>query len=438
MWILVLESALASGFAVGAPGVAPLGRGGAWVVRADDPTAAWANPAGLATLPREARLELQIVAAGASFTPESGPIVTTGTHLTPLPNLVVPIPRTPLWLAAGPPLTGASWRWPAEGPQRYVVIEQSVIASDGLLAWGGSRRWLDVGLAAGVTSLDLHEQQAITTALDGSLDPAYDVISEVNARGVAPALIVSLRGRGPVSLAMSARLPATAKLRGTLTSDFRANTFYTGSSSFGQLLDEPTATDDRVTVPLTLPFTARAGLSVDRETWDLELDLGFDDWSRTREIRVTDVDLVLPTAATDDPIVTEDIVVPLGLGRSLTASLGGEWRPDADRAVRFGVGFASAASAENNRSALVPDGDRYWFGLGGRSALPVTRGLLAGQQVDWALSPQLVRSPSTSSSSVAQVAIDPLSGAVGYGNRVGNGQLDAWSVSFGVALSRAR
>ncbi len=438
MWNLVVECALASGFAVGEPGVAQLGRGGAWVVRADDPTAAWADPAALAGLAREPHLEVQVLAAGAAFTPEGGPMVTTGSHLTAIPNLVVPIPRTPLWIAAGPPLTGATWSWPADGPQRYTVIEQSVIASDALVAWGGSHRWLDVGLSVGLTAIDLHEQQVITTALDGSLDPAYDVVSTINARGAAPALVVSARARGPVGFAVTVRAPGSAHLRGSLTSDFRDNTFFTGSSPFGQLITEPTSTDDRVTVPLTLPATARVGINLERETWDLEVDLGIDDWSRSREIRVTDVDLVIPTAAADDPVVTEDIVVPLGMKRSYTACLGGEWRPAPGRAVRLGLGFASASSPPNNRSALVPDGDRYWLGVGGRSSSSATRGPMRGQQVAWALSPQIVRAPNNPSSVVAQVAIDPLSGAVGYGERVGNGQLDAWSVSFGVSLSRAR
>lgn len=435
---LVVESALASGFAVGEPGVAQLGRGGAWVVRADDSTAAWANPAGLAGQPKDARVEFQLLTAGASFTAEGGTNASTGARHTPIPNLAVPIPYTPLWLAGGPPLTGASWSWPADGPQRYTVIEQSVIASDALVAWGGSRRWLDVGVSAGVTSIDLHEKQAITTALDGSLDPAYDVVSEINARGLAPALVVSARARGPVAFAMTVRAPGPARLRGSLVSDFEQNTFYTGSSPFGQLIDEPSSTDARVTAKLTLPATARVGLMIDRGAWDLEVDLGVDDWSRSREIRVTDVDLLIPTAAAMDPVVTEDIVVPLGMGRSYTGRLGGEWRPDTGHAVRLGFGFATGASSENNRSALVPDGDRYWFGVGGRASLPAKTGLLRGQRVDWALSPQIVRAAANSSSTVAQVAIDPLSGAVGYGERVGDGQLDAWSVSFGVALSRAR
>lgn len=70
-------------------GVVQIGRGGAWVVRADDPLAAYVNPAGLATQPTSAHAGVHLMQLSQCFTrlgPDGRPVPPSATAPIPAPG----------------------------------------------------------------------------------------------------------------------------------------------------------------------------------------------------------------------------------------------------------------------------------------------------------------------------------------------------------------
>lgn len=435
MWPWLVSAALGAGFASGDPGAAAIGRGGAWVATADDPLAVWWNPGALADQPIAWRADLGAVLARGRF--DDGNTVGTGFGVAPIPRAagVVRIPGDlRLGLAVGPPMDAPAWRWTAAGPQRYGVINETIAALDGAAALARRFGPVDVGGAFVASGLAVDQSLAATTAFGGGVDPAYDVITRVRAVDLfAPVEIVGVRATaGPVRVGASFRSAARYRAHGRLDADFSANAFYTGASDLGAIIAQPTASSRGVTVPIVLPAIARAGIALSpRPATIVEADLAWEGWSSLRELSVQDVDLAIPTVGGGDLIVDEDVNVPLGLDDTWSVRVGAESEDAAARSWRAGASYTTAASPSRYRTALVPDAPHVGAAVG--VALPVD-----GWTIDLAVAPRIALGRPIARSSFAQVAIDPMTGRVGFGQAVGAGTLRSWDVDVVVGIGRRR
>lgn len=420
MLLLAAIAAHAGGLTTSEGGARAIGRAGAWVASADDAEAAWWNPAGLSRLDApELRFEAALVAQGVVFTPLDGLPTRSRPSVAPIPRLAAAAPL-------GRGFTGSFGvyapygplpRWSADGPQRYLVTEATFARLDVGPAIAWRRGPVAVGAAVAASSMLLDHHLAVTTALDGSQQPEWDAGTHLHAvDAFVPVLgLGALLDAGPVSLGLSGRSGARYRLGGSLAVDLSQNAWYTGESDFGQVIAAPEARDDDIVVPFTAPPELRGGVAFRRGDLVVEAAVAWEGWSRWSGLRIEGIDLAIPTTGGEPLTVADDIVVPVTMRDAWSARLGGEIER-AGIALRAGVHADRGAIPEVSRSALFPGGDALGYGLG----TTVRSGCIG---VDVGFGQAFVLDPRIERSSVAQIAIDPLTGAVGFGDEVGRGLL---------------
>jgi long-chain fatty acid transport protein len=419
----LVSVATAGGLYVPDAGVRASGRGGAFVAGADGPAAISWNPAGIAGAEHvELELELAAVEQTVVFdrTGDFGAIHNrAGPQVAPRVGIVAPLgPVTAgfgFWTPWGP-----LYRYPADGPQRYALIDATLTQAD----WGPSIGWEGGPIAIGATfaagALRIDETLAATTALGGGDDARWDVITRVTATdGFAPSGLVGVTVHQPrFGFGASVRLPSRFRAAGKLTTDFSGNGYYTGDGA-DRVIAEPTAEDDDVVVPITLPTVARIGVMGHvSDGLDVEADLVWEDWSTFREVRVTGLDLTVPTVGGEPLEVQEDVVLPAGFRDSWSVRGGAEWRRTERLTLRGGAFWESGAVPRRARSVAFPDAPKLGYGVGASIFGPDRRFAF---DLSWSQSFGLAQA--IDRSTVFQVAIDPTTGGVGFESQVGEGTL---------------
>jgi long-subunit fatty acid transport protein len=117
-----------SGFDSPESGVVQSGRGGTGVARADDPLAAYFNPAALAWMKSGVHLGSHLMFMEQCFTPTPGPTAKVCANTTPFPNpqlaASLRINRNfAIGLAALGPHAVGTVKWPESTPLRYLLVE---------------------------------------------------------------------------------------------------------------------------------------------------------------------------------------------------------------------------------------------------------------------------------------------------------------------------
>jgi long-chain fatty acid transport protein len=435
--LLFVAAAHAAGFYVPDSGVRALGRGGAFTAGVDDLSALYWNPAGLARLTGPtAALGLTGVSQLVTFDRADSDELAfdpVHNHAPPfvVPQVAVGTRYKAFGLAFGVTTPSAPlYRYPADGAQRAILVASTLERVDvgPQVAWSAGPVALGIGAAWSVFAVD--QTLASSIALGGSDDPRYDVTTRIRgvdaftptgSAGVVVAPIDRLR------IGASVQPPVTYHAKGSLSTDFTANAFYTGDG-FQQTILEPVAVDDDVTVPIRLPMVARAGVEVHPvEALAIELDGVYERWRTFREERVTDMDLVIQTVGDDDILVTDDIVLPTPLDDAWSARAGVEWT-GARYALRGGALFEASAADPTRSSVAIPDGPKAG-GTAGVSAM-ASRGWTFDLGFGCIVTPRRELDRSI----VTQVAIDPQFGTVQRGGIVGRGTLSATDLLLGAAV----
>jgi long-chain fatty acid transport protein len=437
--------AQAAGFLTSEGGVLATGRGNAYVAGADDLSAQGWNPAALTRLDSSVQLQLAGVHQRVAFdrldeTDLSFPEVRNGAPPMLVPGLAgaTSFGRSDMTLAFGfyspyAPL----WSYPADGPQRFTSVDSTVLSGNvgPSLAWRFADR-LSVGLGAAWTFLSI--QQTLVShvsplSFSATDDPSYDVSTSISAQDLleftwnAGLLYEDPRDRFALGAGYT---PAVHfEPRGSMGVDFSNNTYYLGDGNFGKVITVAQAEDGDVGLEVALPHQVRVGALVrPRESWEIELDLVWQGWSILDGLVVDDLALDIETELPEDVTVTGTVGLPLELQDAWSARLGTEAALGERFEGRAGVFFESSAASRENRSVLMPDGNKLGYGLG---ASFQARPRLA---LDLGWSQSFVPRHEIETTWVYQVQIDPQSGQVGAGKPVGKGSLAVMNSALALGL----
>lgn len=413
--------ASAAGYYAGPVGTKAAGRGGAFVARADDLTAAIYNPAGLVHLRSPLGIQLENKASYSSFAftrdptrdglASSSPLISfnpsenearlrlAGPLLGVASNLG--LRNWAFALVAYTPSGASKAQFPEGGGQRYLLVAKDIVVINSSLsaAWQALER-LAFGVSAQVISVPSIKYQLVIDNAPGAGVDVYNPVSSVLD------MLTTLRASDPFTLNLTAGLwakpyehfefglsaqlvPANIDARGTLQVEpvspvalgilEQQDPPIPPGSAISLTRDGVAANDIRVELPL--PLTFRAGVrffepSADgQELYDLELDATYETWSRVRAFRMDGNHMEARFAGiTADAIPLDVISVQKHWQDTLTLAVGGDVRPIAwPVSIRGGAYYETGTAPEAYANVDFPTGPH----LGLTAGLTVPLGPLA-------------------------------------------------------------
>lgn len=413
--LLALEPAAhASGYYMSDVGTRGMARGGANIAGADDLSAQYYNPAALIRLRRpQVYLSYTMVNQPITFTRKDydadGNVLKTYDEVSNeakpmhIPNFGVShhfgLPNTMFALGLFSPFA-PRFDYDEEGSQRYtmkkaLVIQfyagPSVAHRIGWLTIGAGAFWTYVGADQG---LDLAicqtksggeancNDENLQQPAEGS--QVYDVgveLSMADKSSFTWNLGLLAEPKPWITVGYSAQPKLNVDGTGSIDAEFEKGHWMTEGSL--PLIDGSKHSDNDVNVLLTMPWIHRLGVAFHDEdrNWEVEGATTYQRWRVTEEIKVTNVDLTLPTTeqvqsltgATGDPIesivIDDDIVLPAGYEDTWSFRLGGHYRVIDPLLLRAGVLFEKSAIPAATQGVNLMDGDKWAFGFGGTGSI---------------------------------------------------------------------
>ncbi len=400
----------ANGFEIPEQGARSLARSGAFSARADDPSAAAHNPAGLAKL-RGTQLMLTYNALWnhTQFTRgESALEPGIGTeefpaHQSRFDSVENQTPFFPLaasffassdfglenmafGLSIYGPNSSGHVTFPDDGGSRYLLTEldvllvyygTSVAYKGDNWGIGGTLQWVQLPLLQFTLAVD-------GSVLPGGLNPyasSFDVLATIDIKdnfalsGVLgawyrpiPAFEIAVSGR-PLPIELNATGDSIIEtIEGTVP---------------GSLPDGLEVENSGAGMRLELPATARLGmryihLDGEREIFDLELDILYETWS---VLDAYDVSLDGTVELLGQTTELEDVLVAKDWNDTISVRLGGTWNLDERLSISAGGFWESAAAPKANAHLDFPSANRG----GGGGGVTYTLGDKDGVQVDLSL-----------------------------------------------------
>ena len=435
--------ALAAGFFMPGRGVKPLGRGGAFVASSGgDLNSLWYNPAGLAGL-EDFTLTVDVALVDLSFEFARAPRQTEDNRgqvsFEPVENESAPKPNPqilmggPLWRAQrvawgfglyAPYTNGVVF--PEAGAQRYTMVDDAsslLFFTQAAVAWQpiDSLR-LGASLQNVSAILELVNVSSAYTGLYGDQeDRDLDTLSRarltslINLTGNFGLWLQVMPG---IEAGFSVQLPVSIEdPEGELEIRLPENALFANSRVQG----------DRLQGGVDVPLMARFGLRLNRETFDLEVALVYENWSTLQGVNVTPRDVAVTNVPGLGSIAVQPIVFPLGYQDTYSLRLGGQHRLSELVSLRAGYIFETGAPPDEFYSVFLADADKHVFSLG--------TGLHLGSvTLDASLAYYLMPQRVVTTSQVKQInATDP-------GNRtttvVGNGTYDQRYLIGGLAFTK--
>lgn len=390
--------ASAGGFEIPDNGTFALGRGGAFVGRADDPTALIYNPGALVKLRgTHALIDHAFVFESATFTRAESDLppgsdygfeplapVSNDASLFALGGTIIVTSDLGLddWTFAagvyGPSAHGTK-SYPTDGGQRYMLTElEAILFYPSLAVAYGDRETFGVGVTLQLVMAPTLDMSLVVDGSQGGELHAYyagnDVVAHI--RMSDPASFSAIVGAWwrPVpelELALSGRVvPVMLDLEGKFSlSNVPGQTQFSASQ-----LEVP---GSAARLDLTLAPTARLGaryrhLDAGREVFDLELDLVYEAWSVLDRYDVELDGTIKLFVGTEAP----DTVIEKRWRDTLSVRLGGTWNviaAEPDDVWRDGGGALQLSLGGYWESGAVPENyehldflgfDRFGIGLG--------------------------------------------------------------------------
>jgi long-chain fatty acid transport protein len=301
----------AAGFYTTTSGAKALGRGGAYTAGVDDLSAQFHNPAGLVRIDDpQIMLDISWVEATSSFQRAGEYTLVGETESQPFEEAKeegapFPIPS----LAFGTHFGLEDWtfaigfyphyaphqEWPEDGAQRY-----SLITSTEWQAYGGPtvahrfNDWLSLGLGLQWTFLRADRTFALSNCIAPTCedDPTYDIESSVKSLDpFTPSANFGalIEPSDRLSLGLLFQLPISYSAKAKVT------THIPEENPLLPLVDGNDFTDEDATLEVDFPLILKAGADIAlSDRVNLELDAGYQGWSRTKEILLTDLDITIP------------------------------------------------------------------------------------------------------------------------------------------------
>ena len=456
MLLLLTSHAVASAYYNLDSGTRSLGRGGAFVVGADDLTGMYYNPAALGnidhtTIRVDAWAINQYVRFDRADEPGEDGVMGTEDDLAfepvqneagwfPIPNagaafrlggLSPALKDTVLAVGLYTP-TAPTFDYPDDGPQRYSLMDSLVWQ----IFYGASVAHkigpVTLGLGLNYTVLRVEESLAVTTVKDGTDNAANDVRLDIAAwdtNQISWNAGVNVRPTDWLEIGASVQ-PAIAYVgKGTMTATFSPD------HSFLTQLEGDTFTDDSILLDVTTPWVLKAGVQVrPSDSVRVEADFNYTTWGQLEELQVhpcaeegcADGGMKLHVA--EDSIlydtvqeieVTDDVAIPTGFSNAFSIRAGGDWRANNWLEARAGLNYESSAVSDALQGVSVVDGAKFGFGLG------ATAHVAKRWAFDVAISEQFILGRTITDSELSQIVIDVSdiqAPSVGTGKIIGNGQ----------------
>jgi long-subunit fatty acid transport protein len=353
--LLTSSSALAGGFSFPGNGTKSAARAGAYMLSVTGPEALQFNPALLSGLDGfQVTLNLNLHLLQAEFdragnapyddTIEYGP-VDNEQFLFPAPMLFVStdLGLDDFALAAGvfgPNAVGAK-RWPADGPQRFLLVESEVLEIYYSLAAGYNIE----GLRFGATFQFVHLLSKFTSVTAGLLtneDPKEDISTTLELTDLQPTgkIGVAYDLSRSLSVGVVYKLPVNFKSEGTVKASFHPE----GTASLaGAELQDDSATFKVSEADALYLSTRYAHLDGDQEIFDLELMVTYEGWNRLNDFEISSPGPVTIFGA-DIPL--NDNIIPHQWKDTYGVRLGGDFNVAESLTLRAGGFFETAASDE--------------------------------------------------------------------------------------------
>jgi long-subunit fatty acid transport protein len=377
----VASTAHAGGFYVGVKGAQASGRGGAFTAKADDLSAVALNPAGLA------RIDGWFLHAGNRFSNNSyeftraptpdyaqvaegmpAPVVSFSAVQNERPwQLLDPIiglssdfdtKNFTFALVSYAPAGVAAQEYPIDGGQRYMMVKMEALMIHHTLnvAWSASD---DLHLGASLQWIFV-PQLDYQLVIDGNIfanvvnpvSSPTDIKASVEGSDTfTPNLVLGAlyEASESIELGLAAQvLPADIETESTLALDLLAP-----GQPDPTLSRDSVATND-VSLKVPLPLSIRAGIRYVAESFDVELDVAYQTWSRAERFSLLGDGLEAVLSGQQVPV--DQIHVEKHWEDTIGVSLGGdvEVAPDLFTA-RAGLFYETAAAppAYSNVDALV-------------------------------------------------------------------------------------
>lgn len=473
LWLLAAP-AFASGYYYIDSGARAIGRGGAFVVGADDLSAQYYNPAALHNIKRpmlnvQGWAAAQYVSFDRADEPEndlafdaveneSPPIYEPALgYAAPLGGIHPILKNTTLAVGLYVP-TAPYLVYPDDGPQRY-QLQDSLIwqAYAGPSVAQEITPWLTIG--AGLQYTFLRVEERLSATICTLPDPEDCSDPDKNLEDPANDLGLSVSNWDPFQLSWNAGFivtpipqlqigasvqpPISYSAPGTLKASFSED-FALASQIDGLEFEDPDTT-----LLVTVPLVVRAGVQVlPIEGVRIELDGVFHQWSTMSEFLITDMDMKVDGAEGglldgQQIEVNEDIVFKTGFQDAVSVRLGGDWQINEWAQVRAGGHWETGALPDATLGVNLPDTTKFGIAAGG------TFTIAKRVAIDVSFAEQFMGTRTITDSEAAQQALwtsiaDPSQSAVVPGKVVGNGVLTSnvtyvaigASVYFGAADSR--
>jgi long-chain fatty acid transport protein len=374
--VALAPPARGAGYAIYEQGSKALGMAGAFTAVADDPSAIFFNPAGLARLEgTRVQAGLHVIAisrefAGTSPYPGFGVTEDADDELgTPI-NLYVSRRLSPA-LAAGIGVNNpfglkTAWEDPEAFTGRFINREAGITPFfvTGILAWNAGDR-VSVGAGPIFVTSSVNLQRNV-----GVANPFYGDSRFPGARQLLDVGRVELDGEGTdwgwtagARIDLTERVHVGATYRAGVEIDYEGDADFTyqfdGSGNaaldvlLGQALPGQFPLDQGADVLLPFPATAAVGLAFDAgDSWTAALDIVWTDWSRVETVGLNFEDESLGT------LIEEDWHDAVAL------RMGVEWRVSDRWALRGGWYFDQSPMPTKSIDPLLPDSDRVGLSFG--------------------------------------------------------------------------
>lgn len=370
---LLIPSANASAYYFADAGVRSFSRGGAFVAGADDLSAQYYNPAALTRLDGgHFKADLAFVSQYVMFdrADEADQVfepITNGAPPYAIPSLGVShdfgTERFTFALGFYPPYA-PDVSYPADGPQRYTLVDTTVIQTTAGPSVGfQATDWLSVG--AGLQwNLMLAEQELVLTT-SGEDDPSGDIgfrlwaMDPFKVSANAGVLIEPPSGRFAAGFAVQP--PIQFHGSGFLEGDFTNHVLYQNG-----VITDATVRDDDISLAVKMPLILKGGVLVrPTDALEIELDAVWQNWKVVEEITVSEIDLTIQNTLSPTTI-TDDVVLPAGYESAYSVRLGAQYDLNDEWVLRAGGLYEGSAVPEKTQGVGLVDGKK-WGGSAGFS-----------------------------------------------------------------------
>jgi len=348
-----VQSVQAGGFQIGEMSARSTGMGSAFTAVADDASAAWFNPAGVAFSDG-----IHVMLGGAA-------IFAPGTDYTPN-AATVSLPGFPAQAPAksknktffAPHAYYTCWD-PAAGLGASISVN-SPFGLETDWAPGSSLASSNTFTRLSMLAINPSVIFKITDHISISGGFSYVYLNKINLDNLAQ----QLEGKNKDGWGGTASLMAHYKYfrlgvnyRSRVAIDINAGTVI-GGPVLGPLAGSRTSANTKI----TLPDSVNVGLAWQpNDAWLLSLDVDWTNWKTFNEVRINYVPSLLSTVLTGG---TGTNVIPENWKDTVTVRAGVEWHFVENMRARFGYVYDPSPIDDVNFSPAIPGNDRQLFSLG--------------------------------------------------------------------------